>query len=55
VLEGIKDWQAQTEQHVGVNLRTLSQDQQQLYQALLWLNTEAQNAGTIAEEITKQY
>jgi hypothetical protein len=55
VLGGIKDWQTQAEEHVGVNLRTLSRDQQQLYQALLQLNTDAQEAGTIAEETAEQY
>jgi hypothetical protein len=40
---------------VGVNLRTLSRDQQQLYQALLQLNVDAQAVGTIAEETAEQY
>jgi len=55
VLGGIQDWQAQATEHVGLNLRTLSHDQQQLYQALLQLNAEAQEAGTIAEETAEQY
>src|SRR6266849_5965444 len=55
VLGGIQDWQTQAEEHVGVNLRTLSRDQQQLYQALLQLNTDTQAAGTIAEETAEQY
>src|SRR3977135_4290377 len=55
VLGGIKDWQSQAEEHVGVTLRTLSRDQQQLYQALLQLTTDAQAAGTIAEETAEQY
>src|SRR6266852_1516238 len=55
VLGGIQDWQTQAEEHVGVNLRSLSRDQQQLYQALLQLNTDAQTAGTIAEETAEQY
>jgi outer membrane murein-binding lipoprotein Lpp len=55
VLGGIKDWQTQAKEHVGVNLQTLNRDQQQLYQALLQLNTDAQAAGTIAEETAAQY
>src|SRR5712692_4508678 len=55
VLGGIQDWQTQAAEHVGVNLRTLSQDRQQLYPALLQLNNEAQTAGTIAEETAEQY
>src|SRR3981081_2856261 len=55
VLGGIKDWQSQAEEHVGVNLRTLNRDQQQLYQALLQLNTDAQTAENIAEEMAEQY
>src|SRR6266436_1654563 len=55
VLGGIQDWQAQATEHVGLNLRTLSHDQQQLYQPLLQLNAEAQEAGTIAEETAEQY
>jgi hypothetical protein len=49
------DWQIQAEEHVEVNLQTLNRDQQQLYQALLQLNTDAQAAGTIAEETAAQY
>src|SRR3978361_359831 len=55
VLGGIRDWQNQAEEHVGINLRTLSHDQQQLYQALLNLNKEAQTMGSIAEETAEQY
>jgi len=55
VLGGIQDWQSQAEEHVGINLRTLSQDQQQLYQALLNLNKEYQAMGSIAEETAEQY
>jgi hypothetical protein len=38
-----------------VNLQSLNRDQQQLYQALLQLHTDAQAAGTIAEETAAQY
>src|SRR3978361_374864 len=55
VLGGIQDWQNQAEEHVGINLRTLSHDQQQLYQALLNLNKEAQTMGSIAEKTAEQY
>ena len=55
VLGGIQDWQNQAAEHVGINLRSLSHDQQQLYQALQALNQEAQNAGEIAEDRAAQY
>src|SRR3978361_1331409 len=55
ILGGIQDWQNQAEEHVEINLTTLSQDQQQLYQVLLNLNKEYQAMGSIAEETTEQY